>query len=95
VTKGFGPKYIQTQIIASNDAGGTGWLLWSPGNHYTDSYAAMQNIPKGKSGNKHTEPGAPAKENKQTLPEKNAVPSGQPVGANQQPSMGTKPGFKS
>ena len=45
VTKGFGPEYIQAQIDAVNDAGGTGWLLWSPGNHYGKAYAAMQNFP--------------------------------------------------
>lgn len=45
VTKGFGPEYIQAQIDAVNDAGGTGWLLWSPGNHYSKAYAAMQTFP--------------------------------------------------
>lgn len=49
VTKGFGPGYIETQIRASKDAGGTGWLLWSPENRYTYSYAAMQNMKKPKS----------------------------------------------
>ncbi len=42
VTTGFGPEYIQAQIDAVKDAGGTGWLLWSPGNHYNKAYAAMQ-----------------------------------------------------
>jgi hypothetical protein len=45
VTKGkFGPQYIQTQIEAAQDSGATGWLLWSPGNHYNDAYTAMGNI---------------------------------------------------
>jgi hypothetical protein len=44
VTTGFDAKYIQTQIGAARDAGGTGWLLWSPGNHYNDAYGAMQNL---------------------------------------------------
>lgn len=95
VTNGFGPKYIQTQIVASNDAGGAGWLLWSPGNHYSDSYAAMQNIPKGKPANKNIEEGQPAKEIKQPAPEKNHLQSGQPVGINQHPSAGAKPGTRS
>ncbi len=44
VTKGFDAKYIQDQIDASRDAGGNGWLLWSPGNKYKDAYIAMQNV---------------------------------------------------
>ncbi len=46
VTTGFDAKYIQTQIDAARDAGGTGWLLWSPGNYYNDAYGAMQNLMK-------------------------------------------------
>lgn len=46
VTKGFGPGYIRSQIDAARDAGGTGWLLWSPGNHYSDAYTAIQGIGK-------------------------------------------------
>jgi hypothetical protein len=92
VTKGFGPKYIQTQIIASNDAGGTGWLLWSPGNHYTDSYVAMQNIPKPKPATHNA--GTGTKEPKQPSPAKNFLPSGPPVGVNQQPITGPRPGAK-
>lgn len=42
ITTGFNPEYIRSQIQASNDAGGTGWLLWSPGNHYRKAYAAMK-----------------------------------------------------
>lgn len=57
VTRGFDEKYIREQIQASKDAGGTGWLLWSPGNHYSDAYTAMQNILKAK-------PEAPAQEAK-------------------------------
>ncbi len=46
VTTGFDAKYIQTQIDAARDAGGTGWLLWSPGNYYNNAYGAMQNLMK-------------------------------------------------
>jgi len=92
VTKGFGPKYIQTQIIASDDAGGTGWLLWSPGNHYADSYVAMQNIPKPKPATHNA--GTGTKEPKQPSPAKNSSPSGPPVGVNQQPVTGPRPGAK-
>ncbi len=46
VTRDYGPDYIRTQIDASRDAGGNGWLLWSPGNHYGDAYAAMQRLRK-------------------------------------------------
>jgi hypothetical protein len=48
VTKGFGSKYILTQIDAARDSGATGWLLWSPGNHYSEAYVAMQNFLKQK-----------------------------------------------
>ncbi|HHO75721.1 MAG TPA: LysM peptidoglycan-binding domain-containing protein [Deltaproteobacteria bacterium] len=52
VTTGYGPEFIQNQISASMDSGGTGWLLWSPGNYYQEAYTAMenmylQNIPSG------------------------------------------------
>jgi hypothetical protein len=94
VTKGFGPKYIQTQIIASNDAGGTGWLLWSPGNHYTYSYEAMQNIPKPKPVAHNAGTGTKIKEPKQPSPAKNSSPSGPPVGVTQQPVTGPRPGAK-
>lgn len=48
VTKGFDAKYIQTQIEAAKEAGGTGWLLWSPGNRYDKAYLAMENLRKAK-----------------------------------------------
>ena len=41
VTRGFGPRYMSEQIKASRDAGGSGWLLWSPGNRYEPSYPAI------------------------------------------------------
>jgi hypothetical protein len=94
VTKGFGPKYIQAQIIASNDAGGTGWLLWSPGNHYSDSYAAMQNIPKPRPGANNAGAVIKRKEIKEPAPAKNTLPAGPPVGVNQQPATGPGPGAK-
>ena len=48
VTRDYGPDYIRTQIDAARDAGGNGWLLWSPGNHYSNAYAAMKSIGKPK-----------------------------------------------
>ncbi len=48
ITKGYNPKYVQTQIDACVDAGATGWLLWSPGNHYSEAYVAMQEVMKEK-----------------------------------------------
>jgi hypothetical protein len=44
VTRGFDASYIQDQIDASRDAGGTGWLLWSPGNRYGEAYAALHEL---------------------------------------------------
>ncbi|HEY9160800.1 MAG TPA: putative glycoside hydrolase [Desulfomonilia bacterium] len=42
ITKGFGPWYMESQIKATLDSCGTGWLFWSPQNKYTYSYAAME-----------------------------------------------------
>ena len=44
VTIGYNSKYIKTQIKAAEDAGATGWLLWSPGNHYDEAYRAMEDM---------------------------------------------------
>ncbi|MBN1636464.1 MAG: LysM peptidoglycan-binding domain-containing protein [Deltaproteobacteria bacterium] len=44
VKTGFDPAFIQTQIVAAQDSGAIGWLLWSPGNHYQDSYTAMEKL---------------------------------------------------
>jgi hypothetical protein len=49
VTRGFNAKYVQEQITAARDSGGRGWLMWSPGNHYRESYAGMENFQKDKS----------------------------------------------
>jgi hypothetical protein len=49
VTRGFNAKYVQDQITAARDAGGKGWLMWSPGNHYRESYVGMENFHKDKS----------------------------------------------
>ncbi len=46
VTRGFNARYVQDQIRASHDAGGTGWLMWSPGNHYSEAYAGMEGFRK-------------------------------------------------
>jgi hypothetical protein len=92
VTKGFGPKYIQTQMDAGNDAGGTGWLLWSPGNHYTDAYIAMQNLPKHKPETREASIGTKTKEIKQPVTEKKMVPAVQPVGTSLLPATKQVPG---
>ncbi len=42
--KEFGPSYIREQIEAAESAGANGWLLWSPGNYYLDSYRAMDQL---------------------------------------------------
>jgi hypothetical protein len=86
VTKGFGPKYIQTQIDAANDAGGTGWLLWSPGNHYTDAYSAMQSLPKPKQETREANVGSKTKDQKQLLPPKKTVGVGQQVATSKLPT---------
>ncbi len=44
VTIGYGPEFISSQISASMDSGGTGWLLWSPGNYYEEAYTALENL---------------------------------------------------
>ena len=41
----FGPKYIADQIQAGYDAGAEGFVIWSPGNVYTHSWAEMGMIP--------------------------------------------------
>ncbi len=41
---GYNAKYVRTQIKASDDMGGMGWLFWSPGNHYEEAYAAMEGL---------------------------------------------------
>jgi hypothetical protein len=86
VTRGFGPKYIQTQIDAAKDAGGTGWLLWSPGNHYSDAYVAMQNLLKQMPETQEAGVGAGMKEPEQPLPAKRVLPTDQPVGATHPPA---------
>ena len=85
VTRGFGPKYIRDQIDAARDAGGTGWLLWSPGNHYSDAYAAMQNLPKEMPEAKEAGSGITASEAKQPSSAKNVVPAEQPVAVGPMP----------
>jgi hypothetical protein len=48
ITKGFGPWYMESQIKATLDSCGTGWLFWSPQNKYTFSYSAMELAQKKK-----------------------------------------------
>jgi len=44
VTTGYTPGYIRAQIDAAQDAGASGWLLWSPGNRYDEAFAALEAI---------------------------------------------------
>ncbi len=69
VTKGYDEKYVRAQIEAAKDAGGSGWLLWSPGNRYADAYIAMENLTKQKTApyyGQETKAVSEAKEPKQT-----------------------------
>jgi hypothetical protein len=40
-TKTYSPKYIETQVLASKDKGGIGFLFWNANNDYSKPYAAM------------------------------------------------------
>lgn len=44
VTIGYTPAYIKEQIRAARDAGAVGWLLWSPGNKYTEAFRALEDL---------------------------------------------------
>jgi len=77
VTTGFGPEYIQAQIDAVKDAGGTGWLLWSPGNHYSKAYAAMQNFLEQMPFTQDTHMGAGVKDSAQQSPAEEAISVGE------------------
>ena len=48
ITKGFGPWYMESQIKATLDSCGSGWLFWSPQNKYTYSFSAMELAQKKK-----------------------------------------------
>ncbi len=37
----YGPEYIQKEIRSSDASGGTGWLLWNPGQNYEVSWRAL------------------------------------------------------
>jgi hypothetical protein len=84
VTKGWGPQYIRTQINASNDAGANGWLLWSPGNRYTDAYIGMQDLTKLKRDDREPNAVEKTKEARQTPAKKGIV---QPVGIDAPPAV--------
>lgn len=79
VTKGFDAKYIQTQIEAAKEAGGTGWLLWSPGNRYDKAYAAMHNLKKGKTETREARSDAKSKEAKHPPVTKKSLEADAPV----------------
>ena len=40
-TTTYSPKYLQDEIRASNDNGGTGWLMWNPSQEYGYAWAAV------------------------------------------------------
>jgi hypothetical protein len=40
-TTTYSPKYLQDEIRASNDAGGTGWLMWNPSQEYGFAWTAV------------------------------------------------------
>jgi len=37
----YGPEYIQKEIKSGNSNGGTGWLLWNPGQNFEVSWRAL------------------------------------------------------
>jgi hypothetical protein len=40
-TTTYSPKYLQDEIRTSNEAGGTGWLMWNPSQEYGFAWAAV------------------------------------------------------
>ena len=43
---GFGPEYVRQEIKHAETAGGTGWLLWNPGQDYSYAFQVMPKRPK-------------------------------------------------
>jgi len=43
---GFGPEYVRSEIKHAESAGGTGWLLWNPGQDYSYAFQVMPKKPK-------------------------------------------------
>lgn len=43
---GFGPEYVRQEIKHAEAAGGTGWLLWNPGQDYSYAFQVMPKKPK-------------------------------------------------
>lgn len=77
VTRGFGPGYIRAQMNATHDAGGSGWLLWSPGNHYDKAYAAMNSGPKQETGDQDPDLEPEVEKSGQPSPDEDALSVGQ------------------
>ncbi len=42
----FGTWFMEDQVKATYDAAGTGFIIWSPGNHYTYSWPTMDMLPE-------------------------------------------------
>jgi hypothetical protein len=40
-TTNYSPQYLKDEIRTSNDAGGTGWLMWNPSQEYGFAWAAV------------------------------------------------------
>jgi hypothetical protein len=43
---GFGPEYVRQEIKSAERAGSTGWLLWNPGQDYSDAFQVLPRKPK-------------------------------------------------
>lgn len=37
----YSPGYLSREIKSSNDAGGSGWLMWNPGQNYGYTWEAV------------------------------------------------------
>lgn len=45
--RNYGPEYVRVQVVAGNENGGTGWLLWNAENDYKVGFAGVAKIPAG------------------------------------------------
>ncbi|HNY64794.1 MAG TPA: putative glycoside hydrolase [Deltaproteobacteria bacterium] len=81
VTRGYDARYVQDQIDAARDSGATGWLMWSPGNHYREAYAAMENAQREKPQVREARTEAKAREHKGQAPAGKGEKAVQPVDA--------------
>jgi hypothetical protein len=56
VTIGYNASYVKAQINAALDAGGCGWLLWSPKNRYDEAFRAMEQLYAGNTADSKDRP---------------------------------------